>query len=1050
MHDAELSDELLDHLAVEFGDHGRRAGEFLRTAADLVHSPTISASPRLAECVAYCLREALKTIPQSQAVGGGGEWRSRSRAVTEAKQRYEQIRGLPGTDADAALEDLLRRIDALGQTHVEETIHQKRLIAVMVARTGAEPLASGINPVDDYQDLLSRLDGALHGAVAPKVIAEFWAKALAILRQLFLPPDERHRQLSDLAGRVEPSQADVATLKSLLAAPSHLEYFLARISYPGWLSLLDAEKLLGPPRLGVWPVLAAVQHLRKEHSGELAALLTGMFDRWGADSERVLAIGRAALELGSAGQDLVLASAQRHPGHSGLGWLAVQAAREADPADEYVQQVADIVLSSVLQSGADVPLKPLLEMYVGGIVASNYGDRIKVLCYKLVKVPENDHYLHDLRVLRGGSVAGPLGPGEEEQAVPLLVRALVQAVSRAAEWAPAAELLGLVSKLRSDLRDRFRALTLANWAEQSPRLLVDEVTSAISSRNPTGDDIGLVDTAVRAGGQGDYTKEWAEALGNPPTITDTATAIATGTVPPQWLRVLQWAALLPATVTESWTGVMAVLSGRYGEPTRSALERRPTAFAEWGRTPITESELRDMTPDNAASLIAAWRPDPRRLQIGTRELARTLQAAVKSEPARWAATPLRTAIPLHEPMYIGHYLRGLAEADSLEGVPVSELVDLINVTFAHPWEPTALGDPSYDYDPDWSGAEAAAIDLIKALAIKNQGFADRDDEVWELLERQARDRMAPTQSRDDEPLTQALSRPCTCALDAVFDVAGYEHRRRQYVRPEALALLADALALTGQDGAQHRALIAPRLAFLRHVAPQWVADHLDELFGSDAHGLGQTTIDLALRWGMPDSWLLENLANQVRDAVKRKVPETLAQYLVGMLRNLPGYTPQAVVAFLRSQNMLPDACCTLADLFRAPGITAQHIANATSIWEEALVGSSPDELTGFGWYAEMEGIDDTDWNRLTRETLDITRGHIDSARRVSDRASRQEPTADTLEILNLLLRGIQDGWDHWNVLNAATLTIKKAGLLSNTHEYQRLRTSLLERGVDLG
>ena len=106
----------MDHLVVEFGDRGRRAVEFLRTAASLLSSPADPLPPRHAECVAYCLREALKTIPASYGGLGGGEWRARSRKVSEAKQRFEQIRGLPGADTDGALRDLLGSIDDLALT----------------------------------------------------------------------------------------------------------------------------------------------------------------------------------------------------------------------------------------------------------------------------------------------------------------------------------------------------------------------------------------------------------------------------------------------------------------------------------------------------------------------------------------------------------------------------------------------------------------------------------------------------------------------------------------------------------------------------------------------------------------------------------------------------------------------------------------------------------------------------------------------------------------------------------------------------------------------
>jgi hypothetical protein len=69
---------------------------------------------------------------------------------------------------------------------------------------------------------------------------------------------------------------------------------------------------------------------------------------------------------------------------------------------------------------------------------------------------------------------------------------------------------------------------------------------------------------------------------------------------------------------------------------------------------------------------------------------------------------------------------------------------------------------------------------------------------------------------------------------------------------------------------------------------------------------------------------------------------------------------------------------------------------------------------------------------------------------VAERAARQQPAPDTLEILNQLLRGIPDYWEQRVVLDIAAATIKKATHpQTDTAEYKRLSTTLLERGVDL-
>ena len=956
-------------------------------------------------------------------------------------------------DAEGALRDLLDRIDDLALTFEQETIHQKRLIAVMVERTGAEPLASGTKPVDTYQALLSRLDEALHGEVTLQEVAGLWLEALAILRQLFLPPEARHQELARLAELTNPAQADVIALKSLLAAPGHLQYFLARIHDPDWLELLDAAEMLEPPGgQNAWPVFAAVEQLGGTHAVQLSALLTAMFNRCGGDPDTAFAIASAALELGANGRNLVLRSVQRHPAASALAWLAVEAARKADPADEFVQQVADQVISSVVQSGVDLYLRPLLDTYVKGVTAENQAARVQILCFKLMKVPESDHRRRGLMLFRGGSIADPLGHGEDDP-FPSLVRVLVETLRRASEFTAVPELLKEVSALPADLRNRLRAWILATCGGTTPHLLVDEVTQAISSRSPSGDDLRLVDAAVQRCDSNEYARAWAAALGEPPTIAESGAALAAREVPETWMRAFQWAALLPETVTTAWASVVTVLAGAYGEPSRSALEQRPRVEGGCGRSPISEEELRAMAPDNAARLIAAWRPDPAHSfpLTGPRELARALEAVVKSDPSLWAATPLRTGGLLHEPMYLSHYMRGLAEAEALDGVPIGELVDLIVLTSTHPWEPTAMGDPTYDYDPDWRDAESGAVDLISALARKDVGFATRKEEIWAFLDHQVRARGQVTYVPDSDPLAQAINRPCTHALQAVFDLMGHEYRDQGAVSPRALDLLAETLALSGQDGAQHRAIIAPRLAFLRYVAPTWVDDHRGQLFGADAPGnLGQTTVDLALSWGRPSPWLLEHFRDQVHDAVRRTTNNALDHYLVAMLWKVSGYSVDEALTFLRCVRRLSDAAQALGHLLQSDDASIEHAAVAAQFWEESLRGDNGETLAGFGWYVEISSLDDATWARLTRQTLSITRGRIDWARRVADRAARPQPTSDTLEILNQLLRGLHDSWDQRYVLDTAALAIKKVNHpQTGIPEYQRLRTTLLERGVDL-
>ena len=80
----------------------------------------------------------------------------------------------------------------------------------------------------------------------------------------------------------------------------------------------------------------------------------------------------------------------------------------------------------------------------------------------------------------------------------------------------------------------------------------NEVTHAISSRFPTGDDLALVDRAVRDCEPSSYTLPWNEALGEAPNITQVGNALREYDIPSEWSRSAEWALLLPPHVAGGW------------------------------------------------------------------------------------------------------------------------------------------------------------------------------------------------------------------------------------------------------------------------------------------------------------------------------------------------------------------------------------------------------------------------------------------------------------------------------------------------------------------
>lgn len=1046
-----IDPRLLEHLVVEFGDHGERSVEFLRTAHHLLELDWEPIPARLPETVTYCLREAMKTIPASQELGGGGLWRAASRLVSDARRRYELVRGIPGEDEQGALDDLLKAIDDLDLVHSQEGIHERRLIAIMVNRTGALPVAAGVAPVQAYQDLLGELDRALHGQATLEGATELWNRCAAILSQLFMPPEIRHGELDFLAAIESPTADDAERLVTLIAGPNHLRHFLGRLVSPRWLDTLTNTGILDPPaENGPWPAFAAVDRLAPEHGPGLATWLESMYDRHPADPVRAYFVARAAVDVGPAAAGLVLRALRDHGAVPGVAALGTWAIEKLEPESQMVEEFADVLLNEPSWRAASY-IDPVIERLVGGTEEANAARRIQLLCWKLRAVPSDEGSARWFSYDRAGSVADWTDDGREDRFT-VLLQALIAAVGRARSWLPTDDILVMVDSLPDHVRGRLRAWVLSTAADVDVVRLIDELAVAISERDPTGDDLPMVERVVAEVSLEDFADKWITALGPAPAVVEVAQRLASHELPEQWLRAYHWSGVVPDDAMGAWGQPAAVIAGAYGQRGRETLEKRSRVEVGSGRSPMSTEELRALPVAEAVDLIAGWRPDASQWLVSARELARTLEAVVKADAEGWVGAPVRIATQLRHPTYIHHYLRGVAEVIK-EGArpPIAQILDVMGLVRAHPWGAEELGRDDFDYDHDWSGAEQAAVDLLKVIADKDLGFAEHDDEVWTILVAEARDRGAPSGivSGARDPLDSAINRRCTRALEAALSFMAQEFRLTGAVRPAAFELLEEALCLEGSDGAEHRAIIATRLGFLRHIAPQWVDDIADLMLGDAAPpGLAQVTADLAIKWGRPNRWLFERYRPLVRDAVSRRVDHALDHLMIAMLWDVPGYSVEENAAFLgQSPALLSDAGEVVGRLLRHEDADAEHIAGAVTFWDAAIATGDADAMAGFGWLAEAENLDGDVWASRTMATLALTGGRIDWAHKVAERAASLEASTTTLAIMNSLIRGSSDEWDRRGNIERAVGLIRSAGHLAGTAEYERLRTTLLERGA---
>jgi len=86
------------------------------------------------------------------------------------------------------------------------------------------------------------------------------------------------------------------------------------------------------------------------------------------------------------------------------------------------------------------------------------------------------------------------------------------------------------------------------------------------------------------------------------------------------------------------------------------------------------------------------------------------------------------------------------------------------------------------------------------------------------------------------------------------------------------------------------------------------------------------------------------------------------------------------------------------------GHPEQELLELARLFWEQLLTSGSRSLAGFGWMAEVEALEDATWLQLTRRTLEVRAGVLDWSQAMADRAGEAAPSAESLDILNLLVR----------------------------------------------
>jgi hypothetical protein len=455
----------------------------------------------------------------------------------------------------------------------------------------------------------------------------------------------------------------------------------------------------------------------------------------------------------------------------------------------------------------------------------------------------------------------------------------------------------------------------------------------------------------------------------------------------------------------------------------------------------------------AAEQIGLWEPD-KGAHFGPtpRGLERTLQQVIEQAPDAWAEQALGIISKLQHPTYIYGYFNGLKSKAQEVATRSKDLAEAALVVTAEPWAIAPLHPDDFEADQDWSSASEAAIDMLGALAAAEGDFGSSWPEVTALVYSRATDTADSTHVSGDniDPLTAALNRTSTRALDVAFALSEHEPRREDGLSAEFLEVINHWLSLDEAGALEGRALIAPRMPYLRYHNPEWFEEHQELLIGAAAPSdYGDQTFALYLKWGRPREEFLRDFTAKYFEALELDEQASLQHLLHGFLW---GVEPLHEAAFVlerlaeKDLSVVSNSARVLARLVETADDSGL-VDKAVCYWKAALdLDLGPHAYPGFGYFSRISAIPNEEWRELTLQTVRRSGGDVSSSRNIAERAAETPSETGSLEIVLHILRGEPRLWEANRIAHIAQEMVREPGVGTSDDAHRLLREFLLQRG----
>lgn len=1020
----------------------------------LSHSSDETTDLRWAESAAYNIREALEAVLRdaTQPKEGGFP------AVVTAFKKYEFACEDPANGEAEARSDFITAIRELVDNSDHHSFTTRRLLNWFEQQTGVTPIAGEADPSRQFSNLRDRANDVLHGDGSHDDVEALFIETVWWFTRLFTPPSDLMSGIVQLAEAPFSSTA-LEEFRELALTEHHIRLFLEHLTDPEWLQPLRQEGFIALSKTteSSWPVIALTGENHKIPGQCVADTLMNLLGDLQPlpknDQLRcAFDLARAAHWLGPCGLPVLMQLLSQYPANNWIQTLAIMASESLDPTDDLHRGIADCVISNENRRDCRHTVT-LLKRLFDGLNTKNVTERIQLLVYKVRHLAADDETR--LIVIDSARLSAPLAADNFVDPVIIVSQTFAEAIPVAIRLGyPALDLLDDVRSIPGVLGERLACQVLTHATDVDRPTKLAHLQGRFASETATGDDQDLI-TALSPFTD-DEIRQLQEAFGPPSKLDGSGSHDFAGT---NWPRGWRWSLILPKSVLTEWDGAIAAVSAIHNSPNPEILRKRnPRLITGVSGSPIEREALQGLDVLDAAAAIASWRPTSNDYRfVSSRELARVLKDLVGEQPERWAQDPVTIVQVLREPIYIDHYFQGLESSAPEITAYVDVIFDALAIVRTEQNEPTVLGSPTFDYEPDWTQVDVVSIKLIRALANADADLTLNLNLCWDLvtaltsaLPDHAGDLGQYDQVQDfDDPLNDAVNTPYGQGLQAAIALGGWEYRNHDSESEMLSETLTAALQIERGVGAQLRSVIAGHRSYLEVVAAEWLEENQDNLFSGK---IGSLTFKQTLKYSRPTKTFFDRCGSLLLHESRRGNDDAIRWLMIGYLRNEPGYSFDLIVSNLKStETILAEACGVISQLCTGlPPDQHEILDRGIAFWELFLNkpknGISSKPLAAFGSWATNPDIADDQWLRLTESTVMATSGVLKQSSEVARRCSDLQPSPQGIRIL-LLLLGHGNKWEQNHIDSIAVEGLQraiKAGSDDESVEY--LRERLIQRG----